>query len=168
MINIILYLLIAAGLLIFLSQSSYARIAGSMYGYRDEMTIPRLRSLQKRADLLHCIHHSVHAICGVLMMIISAMILSTQVDLPVLLVSGIACCLLVIDTMTFLYNDIKHHLRIRRDEIKRKWKGEKVFGPEHDNEVSLYRTLKELTTRNIQRDLLHMAAFIVLTILHYC
>ena len=70
--------------------------------------------------------------------------------------------------MIFLYNDMKHHLRIRRDEIKRKWKGEKVFGPEHDNEVSLYRTLKELTTRNIQRDLLHMAAFIVLTILHYC
>ena len=83
MINIILYLLIAAGLLIFLSQSSYARIAGSMYGYRDEMTIPRLRSLQKRADLLHCIHHSVHAICGVLMMIIAAMLLSPQVGLPV-------------------------------------------------------------------------------------
>lgn len=46
----VLISLIVAGLLVFLSQTSYARIAGEMYGYRDQMTIARLHPLQKRAD----------------------------------------------------------------------------------------------------------------------
>jgi hypothetical protein len=33
----VLISLIVAGLLVFLSQTSYARIAGEMYGYRDQM-----------------------------------------------------------------------------------------------------------------------------------
>ena len=40
------------------------------------------------------------------------------------------------------------------------------FGPEHDNEVTLYRTLNELTTKNLVRDLLHSAAFAVLTFMY--
>ena len=157
--------LIIAGVLIFLSQLSYARIRGEMYGYRDQMTIPRLRPLQKRADLIHCVHHSVHAVCGLLIILAAIALLRPVSGMPVIWISASAWLLLAVDTIIYLINNKKHDLIGRRDDIKRKWKSEKVFGPEHDNEVSLFRTLRELTTKNLIRDMTHAMVFLVLTLI---
>ena len=155
--NFIFYLLIIAGLLIFLSQTSYARIACNMYGYRDQDTIPRLRPLQKKADVIHCIHHSIHAVCGLML-----------IPMALAWISVGALILFATDTLIYLFNNHKHCLCTRRDEIKCKWSKEKVFGPEHDNEVSLYRTLKELTTKNLIRNGFHALVFIILTVVEQC
>lgn len=163
--TIISFILILAGLLILLSQSSYAKIAGSMYGYRDQMPLPRLRPLQKKADLLHCMHHSAHALCGLLMMVVAITLLIPSLNVSVVAVSACAWAILAADAIVFIANRRKHSLVEYREEITRKWKGEKVFGPEHDNEVSLYRTLKELTTKNLKRDLFHALAFAVLSMI---
>ena len=112
--------LIVTGLLIFLSQLSYARIAGEMYGYRDQMTIPRLRPLQKRADLIHCVHHSVHAVCGLLIILAAIALLRPATGMPILWISASAWLLLAIDTIIYLINNKKHDLIGRRDDIKRK------------------------------------------------
>ena len=157
--------LIVTGLLIFLSQVSYARITGEMYGYRDQMTIPRLRPLQKRADLIHCIHHSVHALCGLLVMMIAVALFRPNSGIPVIWISASAGLLLTADATIYLVNERRHDLSGRRDAIKRKWKSEKVFGPEHDNEVSLFRTLSELTAKNLIRDLTHAFVFVALAII---
>lgn len=164
--NDIPHLLIAAGVLIALSQFSYARIAGAMYGYRDLDTIERLLPLQKRADLIHCIHHAIHAICGCLLVVTAITLITPSMGLPVSGISVAAWSMLVCDALVYVFNDIKHQLCMHRDELKRKWSTEKVFGPEHDNEVTLYRTLNELTTKNLVRDLLHSAAFAVLTFMY--
>lgn len=157
--------LIVTGLLIFLSQVSYARIAGEMYGYRDQMTIHRLRPLQKRADLIHCIHHSVHAVCGLLIILAAIALLRPASGMPVIWISASVWLLLAIDTIIYLINNKKHDLIGRRDDIKRKWKSEKVFGADHDNEVSLFRTLRELTTKNLFRDMIQAMVFLVLTLI---
>ena len=161
----VLITLIVTGLLIFLSQLSYARIAGDMYGYRDQMTIPRLRPLQKRADLIHCIHHSVHAVCGLLIILAAIALLRLATGMPILWISASAWLLLSVDTIIYLINYKNHDLIGRRDDIKRKWKSEKVFGPEHDNEVSLFRTLSELTAKNLIRDLIHALVFVALAVI---
>ena len=168
LMNILFYLLIAAGVLVFLSQSSYAKIAGTMYGYRDQMTIPRLRPLQKKADMIHCIHHSAHAVCGLLLICSAIALLKPDMGVPVTWISVAACLILSADALVFISNCCRHRFSSRRDEITRKWKGEKVFGPEHDNEVSLYRTLREITTKNLKRDAFHAAVFILLIIISSC
>ena len=155
--NILFYLLIAAGLLVFLSQSTYAKIAGTMYGYRDHMTIPRLRPLQKKADMIHCIHHSAHAACGLLLICSAIALLKPEMGVPVTWISVAACLILSADALVFISNCCRHRFSTRRDDITKKWKGEKVFGPEHDNEVSLYRTLREITSKNLKRDPFHAA-----------
>ena len=160
----VLISLIVGGLLVFLSQTSYARIAGEMYGYRDQMTIARLRPLQKRADLIHCIHHSVHALCGLLVMMIAVVLFRPNAGIPVIWISASAWLLLLVDAVLYLSNNARHNLSGVRDDIKRKWKSEKVFGPEHDNEVSLFRILQELTTKNLIRDIIHALVFAVLTL----
>ena len=157
--------LIVTGLLIFLSQLSYARIAGEMYGYRDQMTIPRLRPLQKRADLIHCVHHSVHAVCGLLIILAAIALLRLATGMPILWISASAWLLLSVDTIIYLINYKNHDLIGRRDDIKRKWKSEKVFGADHDNEVSLFRTLRELTTKNLLRNVVHALVFAILTLI---
>lgn len=158
--------LTVTGLLIFLSQTSYTRIAGEMYGYRDLMAIPRLRHLQKRADMIHCIHHSVHAMGGLMIMAIAISFLWPSAGIPVGYIAASACLLLLTDAVIYLVNNLKHNLSARRDEIQRKWKSEKVFGPEHDDEVSLFRTLTELTTKNLIRDLIHAIVFVGLALCH--
>ena len=158
--------LIIAGLLVFLSQTSYAWIAGQMYGYREKMTIPRLCPLQKRADMIHCIHHSVHAICGLMIMVVALASLWPSAGIPVRYIAATACLLLLTDAVIYLVNNLKHNLSARRDEIQRKWKSEKAFGPEHDDEVSLFRTLTELTTKNLIRDLIHAIVFAGLALCH--
>ena len=161
----VLISLIVAGLLVFLSQTSYGRIAGEMYGYRDQMSISRLRPLQKRADLFHCIHDSVHALCGLLVMMIAVALFRPNSGIPVIWISASAWLLLLVDAVIYLSNNARHNLSGFRDDIKRKWKSEKVFGPEHDNEVSLFRTLRELTTKNLIRDMTHAMVFLVLTLI---
>ena len=160
----VLISLIVGGLLVFLSQTSYARIAGEMYGYRDQMTIARLRPLQKRADHIPCIHHSVHALCALLVMMIAVVLFRPNAGTPVIWISASAWLLLLVDAVLYLSNNARHNLSGVRDDIKRKWKSEKVFGPEHDNEVSLFRTLQELTTKNLIRDIIHALVFAVLTL----
>ena len=161
----VLISLIVAGLLVFLSQTSYARIAGEMYGYRDQMTIARLRPLQKRADLIHCIHHSVHALCGLLVMMIAVALFRHNAGIPVIWISASAWLLLLVDAVIYLSNNSRHNLSGFRDDIQRKWKSEKVFGPEHDSEVSLFRTLSELTAKNLIRDLIHALVFVALAVI---
>lgn len=113
--------LIVTGLLIFLSQLSYARIAGEMYGYRDQMSIPRLHPLQKRADLIHCIHHSVHSLCGLLVMMIAVALFRPNAWIPVIWISA-SVWLLLVDAVIYLSNNARHNLSGFRDDIKRKWK----------------------------------------------
>ena len=73
----------------------------------------------------------------------------------------------MIDTIDFLIFNKTQQFAIRRDAIMHKWQGEKVFGPEHDREVSVYRTLKEITEKNLLRDAVHAALFALLLLMSF-
>lgn len=66
--------------------------------------------------------------------------------------------------MVYLVNSRKHMFTYRRKEIKHKWKNEKVFGSDHDNEVSRYRILREITAQNLKRNTLHAPLFVTLAL----
>ena len=91
----VLISLIVAGLLVFLSQTSYARIAGEMYGYRDQM--------------------------------IAVALFRPDAGIPVIWISASAWLLLLVDAVIYLSNNARHNLSGFLDDIKRKWKSEKVF-----------------------------------------
>ena len=65
-------------------------------------------------------------------------------------ISAGACLILLTDTMVYLVNSRKHMFTYRRKEIKHKWKNEKVFGSDHDNKVSRYRILRDITAKNLK------------------
>lgn len=145
----ILYSVMAVGLLIFLSQSSYAYVIAKV-------------DLSTSERQVHCIHHAVHSVCGALMMLLSAALLKEVYQAMTNTVFIIACLLLISDALAFVILNRTQHFSMRRDAIKHKWKGEKVFGPEHDREVSVYRTLREITQKNLLRDGLHLILFAIL------
>lgn len=147
--TIFLYLLLIGGLLIFMSQASYAYIIAKV----------DISTSERR---IHCLHHAVHSSCGLLTLFAALAVLISLPKSLVATVCAIAVGLLMIDTIAFLICNKTQQFAIRRDAIKHKWQGEKVFGPEHDKEVSVYRTLKEITEKNLLRDLAHIVLFVIL------
>ena len=147
--TIFLYLLLISGLLIFMSQASYAYIIAKV----------DISTSERR---IHCLHHAVHSSCGLLTLFAALAVLISLPKSLVATVCAIAVGLLMIDTIAFLICNKTQQFAIRRDAIKHKWQGEKVFGPEHDKEVSVYRTLKEITEKNLLRDLAHIVLFVIL------
>ena len=147
--TIFLYLLLISGLLIFMSQASYAHIIAKV----------DISTSERR---IHCLHHAVHSSCGLLTLFAALALLIGLPKSLVATVCAIAVGLLMIDTIAFLICNKTQQFAIRRDAIKHKWQGEKVFGPEHDKEVSVYRTLKEITEKNLLRDLAHIVLFVIL------
>lgn len=149
--NILLFTILTGGLLVFLSQTSYARVIAKV-----DFTTAERR--------VHCIHHTAHAFCGILAML-TAVLLMIEYLSAANAVCMIAGLLLIADAVAFIILDKTRHFSMRRDVIKRKWQNEKVFGPGHDSEVSVYRTLKEITCKNLLRDGLHLTLFVVLFLL---
>ena len=147
--TIFLYLLLIGGLLIFMSQPSYAYVIAKV----------DISTSERR---VHCLHHAVHSSCGLLTLFAALAVLISLPKSLVATVCAIAVGLLMIDTIAFLICNKTQLFAIRRDAIKHKWQGEKVFGPEHDKEVSVYRTLKEITEKNLLRDLAHIVLFVIL------
>ena len=147
--TIFLYLLLIGGLLIFMSQASYAYVIAKV----------DISTSERR---IHCLHHALHSSCGLLTIFAALALLIGLPKSLVTTVCAIAVGLLMIDTIAFLICNKTQQFAIRRDAIKHKWQGEKVFGPEHDKEVSVYRTLKEITEKNLLRDLAHIVLFVIL------
>ena len=147
--TILLYLLLIGGLLVFLSQASYAYVIAKV----------DISTSERR---IHCLHHAVHSSCGLLTLFAALALLIGSPQPLVATVCAIAVGLLMIDTIAFLICNKTQQFAIRRDAIKHKWQGEKVFGPEHDREVSEYRVLKEITEKNLLRDGVYLLIFITL------
>ena len=147
--TIFLYLLLIGGLLIFMSQASYAYVIAKV----------DLSTSERR---IHCLHHAVQSSCGLLTLFAALALLICLPKSLVATICAIAVGLLMIDAISFLICNKTQQFAIRRDAIKHKWQGEKVFGPEHDREVSVYRTLKEITEKNLLRDLAHIVLFVIL------
>ena len=80
---------------------------------------------------------------------------------------AIAGALLVVDAVVFIVLNKVKQFTVCRDAIMWKWKGEKVFGSEHDSEVSVYRVLKEITEKNLLRDGLHLLLFATLFLISF-
>jgi hypothetical protein len=150
--TILLYLILLGGLLVFLSQSSYAYVIAKVEVSTSERRV-------------HCAHHTVHSVCGILVMLLAIALLKGDCQPLINVVCAIAAALLVADAVVFLILNRVKHFALRRDEIMTKWKGEKVFGPEHDREVSEYRVLKEITNKNLLRDGLHLILFVALYVI---
>lgn len=120
--TILLYLILFGGLLVFLSQSSYVYVIAKV----------DISTSERR---VHCAHHTVHSVCGILVMLLAIALLKEDCQPLINVVCAIAAALLVADAVVFLILNRVKHFALRRDEIITKWKGEKVFGPEHDREV---------------------------------
>ena len=146
---VLLYLLLIGGLLISMSQASYAYVIAKV----DVSTVERR---------VHCLHHAVHSVCGLLTALTAVALLKGGLQHVVVAMCASACGILLMDALTFLICNKINNFAIRRDAIRHKWAGEKVFGPEHDREVSVYRVLKEITGKNILRDVIHIAFFVVI------
>ena len=146
---VLLYLLLIGGLLISMSQASYAYVIAKV----DVSTAERR---------VHCLHHAVHSVCGLLTVLTAIALLKGGLQHVVGATCASACGILLMDALTFLICNKIKHFTARRDAIRQKWTGEKVFGPEHDREVSVYRVLKEITGKNILRDVIHFAFFVVI------
>lgn len=147
--TILLYLLLIGGLLIFMSQASYAYVIAKV----------DISTSERR---IHCLHHAIHSSCGLLTLFAALALLISLPKTLVATICAIAVGLLMIDAIAFLICNKTQQFSIRRDAIKHKWQGEKVFGPEHDREVSVYRTLKEITQKNLLRDAVHAVLFVIL------
>ena len=141
--TVFLYLILLGMFLVFLSQRSYARIIANV-----DFTTSERR--------VHCVHHAVHAVCALLEMVAVIGILKGDCHKAVVVLCAVSCVLLAADAIAFAVLNRTRQFALRRDAIRMKWKGEKVFGPEHDHEVSVYRTLKEITEKNVLRDVLHV------------
>ena len=146
---VLLYLLLIGGLLISMSQASYAYVIAKV----DVSTAERR---------VHCLHHAVHSVCGLLTVLTAIALLKGGLQHVVVATCASACGILLLDALTFLICNKIKNFDIRRDAIRHKWAGEKVFGPEHDREVSVYRTLKEITEKTLLRDAVHAALFALL------
>lgn len=149
MMTLLLYLMLIGGLLIFMSQASYAYVIAKV-----NVSIAERR--------VHCMHHAVHSVCGILTVLAAVTLLVGNYQNSVAFICVVACALLLIDAVIYLICSHIMGFAARRDAIKRKWQGEKVFGPEHDREVSEYRVLKEITEKNLLRDTIHFAFFVIL------
>lgn len=148
-------LILLGGVLLFLSQSSYARVIAKV----------DLSTSERR---VHCAHHAVHSVCGILVMLLAVALLKGYSQTFINAVCVVAASILVADAVVFLVLNQVKGFAVRRDAIVRKWQSEKVFGPEHDSEVSVYRTLKEITSKNLLRDGLHLLLFVALFLLTSC
>ena len=148
-------LILLGGALLFLSQSSYARVIAKV----------DLSTSERR---VHCAHHAVHSVCGILVMLLAVALLKGYSQTFINAVCVAAASVLVADAVVFLVLNQVKGFAVRRDAIVRKWQSEKVFGPEHDSEVSVYRTLKEITSKNLLRDGLHLLLFVALFLLTSC
>ena len=152
--NVILYLVLIGMVIVFLSQSSYARIISSV-----DFTTSERR--------VHCVHHALHAVCALLEMVAVIGILKGDCQTAVLVLCSVSCGLLAADALAFAVLNRTRQFALRRDAIRLKWKGEKVFGPEHDHEVSVYRTLKEITEKNVLRDVVHALLAVALGLVSF-
>lgn len=152
--TIILYLLLIGSLLIFMSQASYAYVIAKV----DVSTAERR---------IHCAHHAVHAVCGLLTILAALALLIGSAQPTIVGICATACVLLLVDALAFLISNKTQLFAIRRDAIKHKWQSEKVFGPEHDREVSVYRVLKEITEKNLLRDAVHAVLFVILFLMSF-
>lgn len=152
--TIILYLLLIGSLLIFMSQASYAYVIAKV----DVSTAERR---------IHCAHHVVHAVCGLLTILAALALLIGSAQPTIVGICATACVLLLVDALAFLISNKTQLFAIRRDAIKHKWQSEKVFGPEHDREVSVYRVLKEITEKNLLRDAVHAVLFVILFLMSF-
>lgn len=147
--TVLLYLLLIGGLLIFMSQASYAYVIAKV----------NVSTAERR---VHFLHHAVHSVCGILTVLAAVTLLVGNNQNSVAFIYVAACALILIDAVIYLICSHIKSFAARRDAIKRKWKGEKVFGPEHDSEVSEYRALKEITEKNLLRDAIHFAFYVLL------
>ncbi len=152
--TIILYLLLIGGLLIFMSQASYAYVIAKV----DVSTSERR---------IHCAHHAIHSVCGLLTILAASALHTGYPESTITAICATACGLLFVDALAFLISNKTQLFAIRRDAIKHKWQSEKVFGPEHDREVSVYRVLKEITEKNLLRDAAHAALFVILFLMSF-
>lgn len=152
--TILLYLLLIGGLLIFMSQASYAYIIAKV----------DLSTAERR---VHSAHHAVHSVCGSLAILAALALLIGSAQSTIITICATACGLLLVDALAFLICNKTEQFAIRRDALKHKWQGEKVFGPEHDREVSVYRTLKEITEKNLLRDAVHTVLFVILFLISF-
>ena len=152
--TILLYLILLGGLLLFLSQSSNAFVIAKV----DVSTSERR---------VHCAHHTVHSVCVMLGLFLAIALLKGDCQPLINVVCAIAGALLVVDAVVFVVHNKIKQFAVRRDAIVWKWKGEKVFGPEHDKEVSEYRVLKEITNKNLLRDGLHLLLFVALFLISF-
>ena len=152
--TILLYLILLGGLLLFLSQSSYAYVIAKV----DVSTSERR---------VHCAHHTVHSVCGILVMLLAIALLKGDCQPLINVACAIAGALLAVDAVVFIVLNKVKQFAVRRDAIMWKWKSEKVFGPEHDREVSEYRVLKEITEKNLLRDGLHLLLFVTLFLISF-
>lgn len=150
--TVFLYLILIGMFLVFLSQRSYARIIANV-----DFTTSERR--------VHCLHHAVHAVCALLEMVAVIGILKGHCHKAVMALCAVSCVLLAADAIAFAVLNRTRQFALRRDAIRMKWKGEKVFGPEHDHEVSVYRTLKEITEKNVLRDVLHVIVAVALAMM---
>ena len=149
MMTVLLYLLLIGGVLIFMSQASYAYVIAKV----------NVSTAERR---VHCLHHAVHSVCGILTVLAAITLLVGNNQNSAAFICVVGCALLLIDAVIYLICSHIKGFAARRDAIKRKWQGEKVFGPEHDREVSEYRVLKEISQKNLFRDAIHFTFFMIL------
>lgn len=149
-----LYLLLIGGLLILISQASYALVIAKV----------DLSTAERR---VHCVHHAVHSICGLLTILATLGLILDSPQSAISTICAIAWGLIIIDAAIFLICNTTHSFAIRREAIMRKWRSEKVVGAEHDREVSVYRTLKEITEKNLLRDIVHASIFVILLLISH-
>ncbi|MBR5562821.1 MAG: hypothetical protein IKW11_01175, partial [Bacteroidales bacterium] len=85
----LLYLLLIGGLLIFMSQASYAYVIAKV----------DISTSERR---VHCLHHAVHSSCGLLTLFAALTLLIGSPQSLVATACAIALGLLMIDAVTFL------------------------------------------------------------------
>lgn len=160
--TIVLYFIMFGGLMIFLSQASYAYVTAKVRFERSTFTSSRILPLILPADTIHAIHHCVHAICGSASILAAGSILKPESGLSTQWICLAAIAVLVVDSIIFQVAEKKYGWREMRDSIMHKWKTQKSLDLDHDNEVCLYRSLKEQTKKNLIRDGLHILLFMFL------
>ena len=147
--TILLYLLLIVGVLTLIFNASQAYVIAKVNIFNAERRI-------------HFAHHIIHSVCGLLTIVAALAKLTGGCQTIITISCALACLILSIDAICYIICNRIYHFTIRRDAIRKKWDGEKVFGPEHDGEVSEYRVLREITQKDLLRDSLYIAIFVIL------
>lgn len=159
------YLFVILGLYILLKSIFDVRMYGELFCDRNTFANERYRKQERSADIASIIHSMYLLSYGFVLFVVGGGGAATVPGRGLLTLFLVMVLMSVLDFSMILYTEKRHGLKQVEEQIRAKWKREKVFDREvHDDEVNMVRAVERLERFKTQSCLSLAFAVIVLLI----